>query len=205
MNITLFGASGRVGKLLSSELLKRGHTVTAFVHSNTSTLAESSNLHIIVGDVHNQNDVQRAVEHADVIISTLGSWGTPTKDIVSSATANLLPFMQGKRFVGVTGAGAKLKSEKFGPSGIFGRLLLRCIASPVLKDADKHLRLLSESPHDWTVVRSPVMTNRNKTSYTLSDKPPKPWQTITRTAVVQALVDLAENKTHSKNAPFITL
>ena len=204
MNITLFGASGRVGSLLVIELLKRGHRVTAFVHSNTQAFAESPHLHIAVGDVHAAIDVRNAVQNADIVISTLGSWGTPTKDIVSTATTHLLPLLKGKRFIGVTGAGARLPHEKFGYSGTLNRLLLKIIASPVLRDADEHLRLLSSSDCSWVVVRSPVMTGSKKSEYTLGAQSPKPWHTIPRTAVVRALADIVDGKTTQTNAPFIT-
>ncbi len=192
-----------MGRLLAEELLKRGHRVTAFVHHNTQALSESPNLHVAVGDVHDQNDIKKAVQDAEVVVSTLGSWGTPTKDIVSSATAHLLPLLDGKRFVGVTGAGARLPGEKFSPAGWINRLFLMCIARAVLRDADKHLRLLSTSSSSWTVLRSPVMTNSRRSTYNLSDNSPMPWRTIPRRAVVHALADLAEHSATPRKAPFI--
>ena len=204
MNIALLGASGHVGRQLCAELLKRGHTVTAFVHSNTQALSESPRLHIVVGDVRDAQDVKKAIQNTDVVISTLGSWGTPTKDIVSTATKHLLPLLGARRYISVTGAGARLPNEKLSTSGIVNRLFLQIIAQPVLHDADEHLRLLTSSHCSWTAFRAPVMTSKKRNTYTLRTYSPAPWQTVPRAAVVQALADSVEKNTSPRSAPYIT-
>jgi putative NADH-flavin reductase len=82
MNITVFGAGGRVGCLVVGELLARHHTVTAVVQSVPRVKLDS--VTYVIGDVRNATDVERALQGSEAVISTLGSWGTPTKDILSS-------------------------------------------------------------------------------------------------------------------------
>lgn len=60
MHILLIGASGRTGKLVLSEALKRGHTVTALVR-NESSLEPRTGLTIVQGNPLNVADIERAV------------------------------------------------------------------------------------------------------------------------------------------------
>lgn len=207
MRVAVLGASGKVGRLLTELLLERGHSVTALVHSNKNTLPTHEKLNVISGDVHSPNDITALIKDSDVVVSCLGSWGTKTKDIVSSATINLLPAMEKagiKRVVSVTGSAAVLPDEKLTLMQSMAHTSLGLVAKPILKDAEKHLSLLAGSNLNWTSVRSPVMTSNSRTTYKLSDKPPAPWATISRKAVVVAIVDLIENDTTHSKALFIS-
>ena len=75
MNILIFGANGNIGTRVVFSLLNDGHNVKAFVHG-TSQLPEHELLTTITGDVRNADDVESALSGVDVVISTLGSWGT---------------------------------------------------------------------------------------------------------------------------------
>ncbi len=83
MHITLFGANGKVGQLVLTYALEQGHTVTVFVHSQPQ-FALKDGISVRQGDVHDKTAVQAAVAGSDAVISTLGSWGTPAKDILTS-------------------------------------------------------------------------------------------------------------------------
>jgi len=206
MKIVVFGASGRVGSLLVEKLHDKGHELTVFVHTS-GDFAESAKLRVIKGDIHNPEDVFNAVKNQDVVVSTLGSWGTKTKDIVSTATKNIIPAMEQydvKRFVSVTGSAAKTLGEKLTFVQTISRLALLVFARPIVKDAETHLALLSHCNIDWTALRSPVMTRAVKTDYELGLKPSAPWAVISRISVVNALVELTEKEKFVRQAPFIT-
>lgn len=207
MRITILGASGKIGLRLTKALLERGHEITALVHSKGLEGIDSEKLHSVKGDIHNLSDIEKAIAGSEVVVSTLGSWGTKSKDIVSSATKNVVPAMETagiKRFASVTGGGAWMPDEK--QTGIqgMGHSLLGLMAKPILVDAETHLRLLNESTLDWTAIRSPVMMNDKTTKYKLEMEPPSLIATISRPAVVAALVDVIENNTFLKQSPFIT-
>ncbi len=206
MRITILGASGKIGRRLTDELLARGHDITAVVHTNT-VKNNHPKLNVLQGDVYVPSDIKKAIEGSDVVVCALGSWGAKSKYIVSTATINLIPAMKSAkitRFVSVTGGAARSPDEKEPLIQKMTRILLSLIAKPILVDAEEHLRLLSDSNLDWTAVRSPVMTNSNYKNYNLSKEPVAPWATISRNAVVTSLADLVENKTYLKQAPFIT-
>jgi len=77
MNITIFGATGRVGSEFLHHALEDGHKVTALVRS-TSKLPPHKNLTIYIGDIRKAYDVQEAVKGADSVFSAIGTDKTTT-------------------------------------------------------------------------------------------------------------------------------
>lgn len=204
MQITVFGASGKVGRLVVERALSDGHDVTAFVHSH-APFEKHERLRIVKGDVGDRTAVAFALQGSDAIISALGSWGTPTKDIISRGTAVILPAMEEKgirRIITLTGASAFFSQDRPGTVARLMRWALGKVAPKILEDGEKHLRLLESSDRDWTCVRSPVMTP-GQSAYHLSDRLPGPFASIARTAVADALVEQLNTQTYLRQAPVI--
>ena len=205
MNITVFGASGHVGQLVVAELVKRGHTVTAFVHGRIP-FEKSKQITVITGDVHSKKDVELALKNADAVISTLGSWGTKTKDIVSSAMTNIIPVMEHhniKRIVTLTGAAIMIDGDKKDVLQSLAHVSFGIVAGKILRDGEDHIKQLQKTDLAWTTLRSPVMDDQNISSYLLNATPPKPWEKISRKAITKAIVDLIESEMFVQRAPFI--
>jgi len=190
MQVTVFGASGKVGKLVVERLLSAGHTVTVFVHYN-SPFIPSEQLKIIKSDVHNAAFVEAAVRGSDAVISTLGSWHTPTKDVLSAAMRFIIPAMQQShvhRIITVTGSGALVPADKPSFGARIQHAVIGIVAKDVLRDSEMHLQLLADSGLAWTCVRSPAMRDGEAGAYRLTAVPPKPWERVSRAAVADALV-----------------
>ena len=204
MKVIVFGANGRVGRQVVAELVERGHEVTAFIYGSHEGMPKK--VTYIQGDVHESVSVQQALHGQDMVVSTLGSWGTKTKDILASAMANIIPAMESngqKRIISLTGADAKLPHEH---SDVFHdavHMFFNIIAKPIMFDGEEHMRLLQESDLDWTVIRSPVMSSGVGTGYKLSTKRPMPWNSIERNLVAESLCDQIESGKWVKQAPFI--
>ncbi|MET0785294.1 MAG: NAD(P)H-binding protein [Paenisporosarcina sp.] len=77
MNITLFGATGRVGNEILNLALRDGHHITALVRT-PSKLQNHNNLTILAGDIRDKDRVNQAIENADAVISAIGTDGTTT-------------------------------------------------------------------------------------------------------------------------------
>lgn len=204
MKILIFGANGKVGSLVVKQCLANGHTVSAFIHGN-NRLETNPNLRIIQGDIYDSAIVAQAVIGHDVVISCLGSWGTPNKDILSKGMRNIIPAMQSagvRRIVSLTGADASAPGDHNNVLRRINHWVLSKIAPKILKDGEDHIRLLSGSSLDWTVVRSPVMNNRGSASFYLGNKRPMPWQTINRDAVAAAIYAAGTSVEFIKSAPY---
>jgi len=205
MNIAVFGANGNIGRRVVVRLLAKGHTVTALTHGR-SNLPQHQNLMVISGDIYNMADVEKMLTHADIVISTLGSWGTKRKDILTAGMKNIIPAMNKlsiQRIVSLTGSGVLLPGDQLRWYDYLNPLLLELVAPKILADGKNHIDLLTASQLDWTVIRSPVMTNGTARSYTFETSPPLPWKRIPRDTIADAIVDLAESGSHLQSAPFI--
>lgn len=206
MQITVFGASGKVGQLVVAELLRRDYQVVVFVH-NQSPFEGRTNLKIVKGDIHDVSAVRRALAGSDAVISALGSWHTPKQDILTAGMKRIIPAMQKtgvKRIVSLTGHEAQSSDD---PPSLFHRFIhrtLKVVGMKVLADGDEHIRLLEVSKLDWTVIRSPVMNNFGKVdSYKLIKKWPWPWQTVNRQSVAFCMVGQLKSTSYLRQSPFI--
>lgn len=206
MNIIVFGASGKVGSLVVKELLKRGHNVTGFVYGK-NPFKDEKNLKIISGDIKSADDVMQAVKGQDAVISTLGSWGTKTKDILSSGMKNIIPAMEKNkvtRIISLTGADARDVDDNPNIINDLTHMFFGLIAGKIMKDGEDHIKQLRNSRLDWTIIRSPVMKNTGEFgNYKLSNKLPMPWQSINRKDLVLSMVDQIENTDYIKSSPVV--
>lgn len=207
--VTVFGANGKVGSLVVVELLKRDYDVVAFVH-NKSHLPDSPHLKLFRGDIYNANSVDEALVGSSIVVSALGSWGTPKKDILTVGMSNIIPSMQRRgisRIVSLTGAEARASGDHLGVIHRLMHLLLGIVAGKVLADGERHVTQLENSQLDWTVIRSPIMapnTSKELTAYRLTMKRPMPWVIINRRRVVLSIVDAVDNQDWNRQAPFVS-
>lgn len=205
MKVTVFGASGKVGRLVVDKLLDDGHQVTVLVH-NSSPFNESEQLKIIKGDIHHEPTVNNAIQGSGAVISTLGSWGTPQKDILSAAMRFAIPAMQQQditRLITLTGSAAQAPGESLTVAGKVMHRLFGLVAQDILRDGEEHLRLLSQSGLDWTTLRAGIMKNGPAANYVLNDKLPGAFETVSRETVAQALVDQLQDNRYIQQAPHL--
>lgn len=208
MQVTVFGASGKVGRLVVKELLDTGHTVVAFTHHASPFEADAS-VKTVQGDIGEAPAVAMALEGSAAVISALGSWGTKSKDIVSRGTSRIVPAMEKagiSRIITVTGSDARAAGDKLGLAHRLTHGLGSCTfgVRRIIKDSEDHIRMLEASKLEWTVIRSPIMNERgDPKNFYLAATRPKPWATINRHAVATALVAMIGNPDYSRQAPFI--
>jgi putative NADH-flavin reductase len=165
MNITIFGASGRTGKLLVQAALDAGHNVTAFVRDPAKLSIQHPALRLVQGDTSDSTAVARAIVGAEAVISGLGPVKGSPKDLLVTAQRNITKAMQAagvRRYVLLTGAGVRDPQDQ--PKlidKVFG-FLLKLTAADVLKDSEDGVRLVQATGLDWIVVRGPRLTDAPK-------------------------------------------
>ena len=109
MIITVFGATGTVGKHVVTQALQIGHTVKAFGR-NVNAFAElkNENLILITGDVLNEEHVSAAVKGSDAVISVLGGPIVDNDNIRSRGIETIIAGMKKnvvKRIIHLGGSG----------------------------------------------------------------------------------------------------
>ena len=205
MQVTIFGANGKVGRLVVSECLKQGNVVNAFIHGS-NPFNPDKNLNIVQGDIYSYEDVEKAMIGSDAVISTLGSWGTPKKDILTQGMKNIISAMKKlriDRIITLTGAEARAKGDKLGIIHRLMHLFLSIVSGKILRDGENHIELLENSGLDWTTLRSPVMNSRGSVKFKLSNKRSLPWKNINRESVASELINQIASIENISKAPFI--
>ncbi|MEY8347050.1 SDR family oxidoreductase [Bacillus cereus] len=93
MKICIFGATGRVGSQLMKLALQDSHDVTVLVRNQNKLVVKHNNLHIVEGDVLQENNVKKALKGADIVLGALGTDGNGT---LSKSTPNIIKHMKGE-------------------------------------------------------------------------------------------------------------
>ena len=91
MKLTVFGATGGVGREVVSQALDAGHDVRAYVRNPAELDLTHPNLTVDAGELTDREAVQRAVHGADAVISALG----PSLD----RKATGMPLVEGTRTI----------------------------------------------------------------------------------------------------------
>jgi putative NADH-flavin reductase len=197
MKIAVIGSTGRTGRLVIEEGIRRQHAMTAFTR-RPDALADIAGLRMVVhGDGRNLDDIRRAIRGQDAVISIVAPEGRgPTTVISDVARAELTAMGEAgvRRIVTVS------------VSAIEGRRpwilinLVRWILRKPYADFARMERLVASSGLDWTIVRPPYLSNGRTTGRVRSQAGRKdlahgPYH-ISRGDLAATLLDLAEDSQH---------
>lgn len=178
MKLTLFAATGRIGRQILDQAVAAGHEVTAVVR-NPAGLANAP-VHIVQADlrVANPADLAPAIEGADAVLSGLGRRKKSDTGVVAPGTEAIVGAMKLadiRRIVVIsavpvytTPSRGRPDPPKHDPADGF---FLRTVATPLVKslfgasyhDLAAMEDILRDSGLDWTAVRPPRLTNRRLT------------------------------------------
>jgi putative NADH-flavin reductase len=161
MKLLIFGASGATGRVLVSAALANGHAVTAFVRTQGKLAVSHENLTVIVGDVADQQAVERAVAGHEAVFSCLGG-GVPLKHdpAVVAGIGFIVDAMQRTgpaRFIYLSFLGVRDSRRQLGP--LLGGIIVPLVLRREVADHEAKERLIVQSSLDWTIVRPPKLTN----------------------------------------------
>ncbi len=106
MRVTVFGATGAIGRLVVQQLLDGGHQVTALVRTPAKLALTHSQLTVVTGQLSDRDAVEQAVSGAAAVISALGPSlkRSTTGTQVTDGTRTIVQAMQAQkvtRFIGL--------------------------------------------------------------------------------------------------------
>jgi putative NADH-flavin reductase len=206
MNVLVIGAAGRSGEALVNEALASGHKVTALVRG--AAKYKKANVSVVAGDVLDAEAVNVAVAGQDAVIDALGGktpWKVTTME--TNAARNIVDAMQrnGVRRllkISVVGAGESVKN-----AGFFNKhLLMRTFLRGLLVDKAGMEAEIQASNLDWTLVRPPMLTDREKTGVTrvLSTESGDKAHKIGRPDLAAFMVQQLESSRYVRHAVTVT-
>ncbi|HET9980096.1 MAG TPA: SDR family oxidoreductase [Ktedonobacterales bacterium] len=177
MNIVVFGANGKTGRLLIQQALGEGHTVTAVTRHPEQFPLHHANLRVLQGDVFDPAAVERAVAGQDAVLSTLGVPFTRKPIAVySQGVANIVTAMkrQGVRRIVCVSSSVTDGAHDTGGGFVFDKLLQPIVIATIGRTTYADMRQmeteLAQSGLDWTVVRpSGLFATPGVTSYQMAE------------------------------------
>lgn len=183
--ISVFGASGRTGKLFTELALKNGYCVKALVRAPSRLDLQHPNLEIIQGDVLDSAKVEETIKTTEAVIDLIAQKNDSHPDLRKTGTQNMLHAMQQnnvKRLIILSSLPYELQfgildtNDK--PAFVhrlvmfigknpflnnFMMFMLKNLAgAPILTESEylERINLIKQSELDWTIVRTPRLTDK---------------------------------------------
>jgi putative NADH-flavin reductase len=177
MKLTIFAATGGIGRHALDLALAAGHTVTAVVR-DPSTLPDD--VHTVTADLLTASPeiLQNAIAGADAVLSGLGPRKMSQAGVTSKGTAAIIEAMKAtdvRRLVIVSAAPIGTVASPANPNppkrDPGDGLLTRNLMTPIVKRALRvHYAdlaivedMLRESGLNWTSIRPPRLTDKKPT------------------------------------------
>jgi putative NADH-flavin reductase len=206
MKILLLGSTGRTGKLVIEEAIKRGHGISAIARDPERLM--DYQIDITQGTPYDFEAVEKALSGCDAVISTLNisrksdnPWAAlvSPKDLISKSASNAVLAMNAagiKRFIALSAIGAG-SSWKTTPA------ILKLIVSIsnlkyAYRDHAKQEEILKDSSLDYTICRAPMLSSLINVNGAVAvreeENPPK--MVLSRNSAAEFFIKIIENKDH---------
>jgi putative NADH-flavin reductase len=204
VRITVFGATGSVGRHVVQLAVAAGHEVHAYVRRPGIELEPA--VSVTVGDLDDADAIATAVEGSDAVIWAVGASRNHPADVpvFMRGAQNLVAAMIAlgvRRLVALSGAGITMAGEKkpFGGrvmSAIVGRL-----AKHVVEAKRLEYEVFSSSELDWTLARPPRVVVGESREFQAGSR--LGGRSITNVALAAFLVAQLDDDTYTRSAPYV--
>lgn len=163
MKLTVFGATGGIGKEIVRQALDAGHEVTAVVRDPARLPLAGDRLEVFRADLTDPGALRPAVAGRDAVLSGLGARGRKDAGVAARLTRTALAALEAeevRRLLVVSAAPVGPAPEG---DGFLDRAVLG-VVSAALKDIYADLREMEAevagSGTDWTLVRPPRLQDK---------------------------------------------
>ncbi|MGW0205849.1 NAD(P)-dependent oxidoreductase [Streptomyces sp. NPDC003233] len=163
MNLTVFGATGGIGREIVRQALGAGHRVTAVVRDPARLDVTGDSLEVFRADLTDSEELRAAVSGRDAVLSGLGARSRKDAGVATRLTRTVLRAMEAEGVRRLLVVSASPVGPTPEADGALDRAM-RGLVSAVLKDVYTDLRgmeaELARSGTDWTSVRPPRLQNK---------------------------------------------
>jgi len=167
MNVIIFGASGRTGRLIVEQALEKGHMVTAFVRDPTafSNGASQSSAHpklrVATGDALDAAAVADAIAGSQAVVSAIGPRPNEKSAVCSTSVQNIIAGMKRQ---GVARLLCITSSSDF-RGFLFEQIMKPIFLRRAYEDKERQEAQVFKSGLDWTIVRPGILRDGPRTGH----------------------------------------
>lgn len=216
MHILVLGGTGRTGRLVIDEALKRGYKVSVVVSHEYRLKHDPKLLDVHEGTPLNKYTLAEAMKGCDAIISTLNisrmsdfPWAAlrTSEDFLSVSMKNIVEAaaeQQVKRII-ITSAWGVAETWKDIPFW-FRWLVHYSNIHYAYYEHERQEELLKNSDTEWTAVRPAGLTDslKEKEIKVSLNNSPKPSLTISRLNTAKFMLDVLEKGLYIRQCPVIS-
>jgi len=206
VKIAVLGATGRTGRLLVAELIRRGHEVTALVRDPARLDPQPAGLDVVMGDSRDPAALRALLAEVDAVVSALGPSGRDATVHRETAAALRAAMAEAgvTRFVGVSGAGMDVPGDRKSRRDKIISRLIQTLGGAVVQDKPAEYKVWADSDRDWTLVRPPRLQDGPATGRIEHDAHASPQTTLLQRADLAAfLADVVEQQLYFRQAPLV--
>ena len=206
MQVTILGATGRIGSLAMTEGLARGHDLILL--SRRPLIEPSSErVAVIIGDVADPDALRRAVTGSAAVIAALGPRTNTSEDelALELGMRNLVAAMEAQgvtRLVALSGAAVDVPGDAKPVIDRVASRIVRLAARHVVGAKQREFDVFAASAVAWTALRPPIVTDGAPRGYRLSERL-SPGARVTRADVAAAMVAQLDDDSFLRRAPFV--
>jgi nucleoside-diphosphate-sugar epimerase len=211
MQVTVFGATGGIGRHVVDQLLASGNDVVAYVRDPAKLDRNGPRLRLFIGQLSDHESVREAVEGSDAVISALGpslkrgTTGTPvadgTRTIVEAMRATAV-----RRYIGLATPSVPDPRDKPTLKARVLPIMANLMFPNALRELHGMTQAVTDSGLDWTIARISNPTNKTPTGTTRAGYLgiDNFGLAMTRTDIAAFLVEQLTDRTYHQAAPAIS-
>lgn len=207
MTIAVLGSTGRTGRPLVEELVRRGHSVTALARDPATLGDLRERVRVVSGTSTDPTVLDDLLADADAVVSALGP--SSKEATLHTDTAHALVAAMTRhgvaRFVGVSGAGIDIHGDRKGPRDKAISWMVKRLGGAVAADKQTEYAVYASSDLDWTLVRPPRLVDGPSTGRAYHDAhTPGRSSSLRRADLAVVLADILDQHLYSRQAPFVS-
>lgn len=211
MRIAVFGATGRIGLLVTGQLLAEGHEVAVLVRSPDKLTIRHPRLSVHAGQLHDARSVTEVVRGSDAVISALGpslkpgARGLPITEGTRTIVAAMAEASV-RRFIGLATPSVADPRDRRTLRGRLLPAMARVMFPNALAELRGTIAVVASSGLDWTLARIIRPTDRPAKGTVRAGflgRDPVGW-TMTRADIAAFLVGQLTDTRFLKAAPVIS-
>lgn len=163
MKVTIFGATGAAGLLVTRTALDDGHEVTVYARNPGKLNLRHDRLTVVPGELADRAAIAKAIVGRDAVISVLGPTFKAVGHPVTDGTKAIIAAMQAhgvRRLIATSTPSSVDQQDRFALSFALAIRLIRLLQRSAYDDIVGAAIAIRASGLDWTLVRLPMLTSK---------------------------------------------